>query len=134
MWVKMRAKHAQRTLEQIAEINAGSDANLTAQVSFSLAAMTLYTRWLGSARRCLTSACVALNAAGLRFIPATGRPPRLTEDVHERLVALSQIIYLENYMFLAVDGVEPKMTVRIGGEFRYDLQVRVRFLTPWGVD
>ena len=129
-WVQIRAKHAQRTFEQIAEINGGSDANLTVQVSFSLAIITLRSRWLDSARKCLTTTCVALNAAGLRFIPATDRPPELTEDVRERLVVLSQVIYMENYMFLVVDGTEPKMTVRIEKEFRHDLHVSVRSLTP----
>ena len=33
-------------------------------------------------------------------------------------------------MFLAVDGTEPKMTVRIEKEFRQDLQVRVQTFTP----
>ena len=125
----LRAKHAQRTWEQIAEVNRGSDPNLTIQVFFSLTSMTLHSRWLDSARKSLTRTCITLNAAGLRFVPATGRPPEFTEDVRERVVALSQIIYLENYMFLAVDGKEPKMTVRIEKEFRQDLQVRARSLS-----
>jgi len=133
-WVQLRVKHAQRAFEQITEISGGSNADLTVQVSFSLTAMTLYSRWLDSARKCLTTTCIALNAADLRFIPATSRPPELTEDVRERLVVLSQIIYLESYMFLVVDGIEPKMTVRIEKDFRHDLQVRVRSLTLCGVD
>ena len=128
--VLLHAKHAQRSFEQLAEISGGSDANLTVQVLFSLTSMTLHSRWLEFARTCLTRTCIALNAAGLRFIPATGRPPALTEDVHERVVVLSQVIYLESYMFLVVDGKEPKMTVRIEKEFRHDLQVMVRSLDP----
>ena len=96
----------------------------------SLVAMSIHARWLSPARQWLAKACISLNAANLRFIPATGRPPGLTEDVRERLVALSQVIYLESYMFLAVDGTEPMMAVRIEKEFRDDLQVRVRPLTP----
>ena len=92
--------------------------------------MALYSRWFDSARKCLTTAYAALNAAGLRFNPATDRPPGHTEDVLERLVVLSQIIYMESYMFLAVDGTKPKMTVRIEEEFRHDLQVRARSLAP----
>ena len=51
-------------------------------------------------------------------------------------MALSQAIYLESYMFLAVDGVEPMMVIRIEKEFRHDPQVRVCFLTPvaWSDD
>ena len=133
-WVQLRVKHAQRAFEQITEITGGSNADLTVQVSFSLTVMTLHSRWLDSARKCLTTTCVALNAAGLRFIPATGRPPGLTEDVRERLVVLSQIIYFESYMFLVVDGAEPRMTVRIEKEFRHELQVRVRSPAPRGMD
>jgi len=96
--------------------------------------MSLHARWLERARRFLTRACIALDAANLRFIPATGRPPGLTEDVHERLVVLSQIIYMESYLFLAVDGTGPKMAARIGEEPRRDLRVRVHFLTPCDMD
>ena len=81
-------------------------------------------------REYLKKACIALNAAKLRFIPDTGRPPELTEEVHERLALLSQVIYFEHYLFLAVDGLEPKMAARIEGEFRYELQVRARSLAP----
>lgn len=91
--------------------------------------MTLHARWLGPSRQCLTKACIILNAATLRFIPATGRPPGLTEAVHERAVVLSQIVYYESYLFLAVDGTEPKLATRIEREFRQELQVRVRLLT-----
>ena len=47
---------------------------------------------------------------------------------------LSQIIYMESHMFLAVDGTKPKMAVRIEEEFRHDLQVRARSLAPRAVD
>lgn len=63
-----------------------------------------------------------LHAANLRFVPAIGSPPGLSEDVRERAVVLSQIIYFESYMFLAVDGAEPKFISRIEKEFRYELQ------------
>ena len=106
------------------------------QVMFSITTMSLNARFLEFTRQYLTKTCIALNAKKLRFIPETGRPPELTEDLRERLVMLSQVIYLESYMFLAVDGIEPKMTTRIENEFRDELQVRVRFLTPaaWADD
>ena len=132
--VRLRAKHAQRAHEQVVELIGGNDANLKVHVVHSLAAMTLYSRWFEPARQCLTKACIALNAANLRFIPAIGRPPELTDDVREWIVVLSQVIYLENYLFLAVDGKEPIMTIRIEKEFRHELQVRPRFLGPCDVD
>jgi hypothetical protein len=132
--VRLHAKHVQLALEQAAGIRGGSDANLMTQVFLFIIVGGLHAGWVQPCREYLTKACIGLNAANLRFIPATGRPPELTEDVRERLVTLSQIIYVENYMFLAVDGTEPKMTARIEKEFRQELQVRVRFLAPCSVD
>ena len=134
MMVRLLAKHSQLSFEQLAEIISGSDANLEAQALLYVATGSLYSRWFALSRKSLRKACITVNAASLRFIPATGRPPGLTEDVRERLAVLSQTIYFENYMFLAVDGTEPMMTVRIEKEFRYELQVRVRFLAPCGID
>ena len=131
--VRLRAKHAQRTFEQVAEISKGSDANLTVQVLLYIAVTSLHGRWFEFTRQYLTRTCIALNAANLRFAPVTGRPPILTDDVRERVVVLSQVIYLENYLFLVVDGKEPNMTVRIEKEFRHELQVMPRFLIPYNV-
>ena len=128
-----RAKHAQRASEQVAEANVGSDRDLAVQISLSLVAVSIHARWLDPASQWLAKTCISLNVANLRFIPATGRPPEFTEDIHERIVTLSQVIYLESYMFLAVNGTEPMMTVRIEKEFRQDLQVMVCFPTPRGV-
>ena len=121
--VQLHAKHSQLAWEQIAEISKGYDAHLKAQIYLLIATASLYARWFEFCRQYLTKACIVINAAKLRFIPDTGRPPDLTEDVFERLAILSQNIYFENYMYLAVDGVDPKMTPRIEEEFRRDLQV-----------
>ena len=134
MMVRLHAKHAQSCFEQIVEISTGSDATLQTQALLCVATTSLHGRWFEHSRRYLTKACIALNAAKLRFVPATGHPPELTEDVYEELAVLSQTIYLENYMFLAVDGIEPKMAVRIEKEFRHELQVRVRSPSPRGMD
>jgi len=132
--VRLFAKHGQLALEQLAEIVKGSDAYLKVQAHLCVATGGLYIGGFKHSRHHLTRACIVIGAAKLRFIPATGRPPSLTDDVYERLVILSQIIYFDNYMFLAVDGVEPKMTARIEKEFRHELQVRVRFLILYGLD
>ena len=128
--VPLRAKYGQSSLEYIVEISKGNDAGLWTQAFLYIAASNLFERLFGPARQYLTRACIALNAAKLRFIPEAGRPPDFTEDVHERLAVLSQAIYFEHYMFLAVDGLEPKMTARIEKEFRHELPVRIRFLAP----
>ena len=128
--VRLHATHGQLSFEQVAEISKGDDAMLKAQTFLQVATSSLYGRWFGFCRRYLTKACIALNAAKLQFIPTIGRPPGLTEDVLERLAILSQSIYFENYMFLAVDGKEPGMTVRIEKEFRYELPVSFCFVSP----
>ena len=132
--VRLLAKSNQRAFEQVAEVNKGGDPDTKAHVFLHVATCGLHGRWLKLARKYITKACTALNEAMLQFIPATGRPPRLTDDVYERLATLSQIIYFENYMFLAVDGVEPTMTARIEREFRNELQVKVHSFASRGVD
>ena len=126
--VRLHAKHGQLAWEQIAEISKGNDANLKAQAFLQIATASLYGRWFEFSRQYLTKACIALNAAKLQFIPTAGSPPGITDDVLERLAVLSQNIYFENYMFLAVDGQEPKMTVRIEKEFRHEILARLCFL------
>ena len=121
--VKLWAKYGQSSLEYVLEISKGNDMDLQVQVYLFSTTVSLHERWFGFTRRYLTKACVALNTAKLRFIPDAGRLPELTEDVHERLATLSQLIYFEHYMFFAMDGLEPKMTARIEKEFRQELQV-----------
>jgi len=129
--VRLHAKHGQLGFEQLAEIDKGFDPSLKVHAFLYVATGN---PWFRISREYLVKACIALNAAKLRFIPDTGRPPEFTEDVHERLATLSQVIYFEHYLFLAVDGLEPKMTARIEKEFRHELQVSVRSLTPCDID
>lgn len=126
--VRLRARHAQRAFEQVAEISMGSDSSLKVHVFLCLVATSLRGGWFEFARQYLTKTRSVLKAANLRFVPATGRPPGLTEDVRERIAVLSQIIYWEAYLFLVVNGTEPKMPAGIEKEFRHELQVRARFL------
>ena len=132
--VRLHAKHGQLSFEQIAEISKGSDAHLKAQAYLQVAAASLNGRWFEFCRQYLTKACIALNAAKLQFIPTSGRPPALTEDILERLAILSQSIYFENYLFLVVDGKEPKMTTRIEKEFRREFLASLCFIVPYGSD
>ena len=131
--IRFLAKHTQRAFELLAELIMGNHVSLLVQVLISIASMSIHTRFPDFSRHHLRKACISLNAAKLQFIPVTGRPPELSEEVRERVVVLSQIVYLENYMFLAVDGIEAKMAARIEEEFRHELRVRVRLHTPCGV-
>ena len=56
--------------------------------------------------------------------PAFGRPPELTEEVQESLAVLSQLVDLENYLFLAIHQMKMIMT-RLEKEFQRELQVRI---------
>ena len=123
--IRLHARHAQRALEQILEVNKSDDMELQAQVSLYSTSACLSQRWFQIARSFLTRGCSAVNTAIMRFIPASGRPPELTEEVQERLAILSQLVYLENYLFLAIDQITPNMTARIEKEFRHELQVKV---------
>ena len=129
--LRLHAKHSQRALEQMSEAGKSGNAELKAQMSLFVASACLFQRWFRPARAHLAKACDAVDAANLRFIPVFGRPPELTEEVQERFAVLSQIVYTENYLFLAIDRTPPTMAVRIEKEFRRELQVRVlRWVCP----
>jgi hypothetical protein len=123
--LQLHAKHSQRALEQMSEAGKSGDAELKAQMLLCAASGALFQRWFRPARSYLRKACDAVNTANLRFIPVFGRPPELTEEVHERLAVLSQIVYTENYLFLAIDQTAPTMAARIEEEFRHELQVGI---------
>ena len=76
------------------------------------------------ARSLLPKAFEIIGKADIRFFPAYGRPPELSEQAREDAAVLSQAIYLENYLYLTSGGPEPVMATRIEREFRLDLQVR----------
>ena len=129
--VRLHAKHVKISREWLAKIFKGCDWELRAQVALwvTSSAVTLalndhYTLLY------MQRGCEAVNTAGLRFIPAHGRPPVFSEELHEKLSVLSQIIYLENFLSLALGGGEPTMTARIEKEFRHQLPVRHTPLSP----
>lgn len=85
----------------------------------------IITGFTASAPLYLSKTCEAINKADLQFLPVYGRPPELSDQVREDVTVLSQAIYLENYLYLVLDGSAPAMTVRIEREFRLDLEVRI---------
>ena len=87
--LRQRAKHAQRVFELLVEIVTGSKAELLVQLLLYVVTVSLHVRFSEFARQCLTKAGIALRAVSLRFIPATRRPPGLTEDVRERVMVFS---------------------------------------------
>ena len=70
------------------------------------------------ARSFLTKGCNAISAANLQFIPAFGRLLELVEEVQKSLAVLSELVDLENYLFLTVDRMKSKMTTRLEKGFQ----------------
>ena len=122
--IRLHARHAQRALEQTLEASKMDNVELKAQVYLSHTSGCISQRRFQMARYFLTKGCSAVNAANLQFIPTSGRPPELAEEVQESLVVLSQLVDLENYLFLAIDRMKSKMTTRLE-EFQRELQVRI---------
>jgi len=122
--VRFQARYLQKTLECFMDILKGHDWELKAQVGLWATAGSIIIPDRGRAPVYIRKSCEVVNTAGLRFIPTYGRPPEFSEDLHEKLSVLSQIIYFENFLFLTCGGAEPTMTARIEEEFRHQLQVR----------
>lgn len=120
---QFQARYSQRVWEELAKIQRGDNNELKAQAILSISACCLIFRWMDLASKYLHKACRTINTANLRFIPTCGQPPPYSEEIRERSAILSQVIYFENYLFLACGGPEPALTARIEREFRYELQV-----------
>ena len=123
--LRLHARHTQRALERMSEAGKSDNAELKTQMLLCATSACIFQRWFQPGRAYLTEACDIVNSADLRFIPVFGRPPELTEEVQERIGVLSQIVYTENYLFLAIDRTPPIMAARIEEEFRFELQVGI---------
>lgn len=122
--VRMQAVHAQKLWEDVADILRGNDCELKIHVGYLIATSYLFLRMTQGAKLFLWKCTTLVNNTGTRFLPAYGRPPELSEDLRENVTFLSQIIYLDNYLFMAFDGPSPKRTARIEKEFTHELRVR----------
>ena len=121
--IKLHARYVQASLELLTEISEGHDWELKTQVMLWVASGSIVMRLGVLTASYIEKSCDAIDAGGLQFIPTYGRPPAFSEDLHERLSALSQIIYFENFIFLTCGGPEPVRAARIEKEFRHRLQV-----------
>lgn len=121
--IRLQAKYFQRASELLVEIFKGCNWELRAQAALWVTAGSIIMRLTHITPLYIGKSCEAADMAGLQFIPTYGQPPALSEDIQERSSVLSQIIYFENFWFLACGGAEPTMTARIEREFRQKLQV-----------
>ena len=122
--VRLQAEYNQMAWESLSGVHKIGDQKLIAQALLLLIHAFVITGFATPAQLYLTKMCDVINRANLQFLPAYGRPPELSERVHEDVVVLSRAIYLENYFYLASRGPVPAMTARIEKEFRMELQVR----------
>jgi len=127
--IGLQTKYSRAILGPFVDVFEGHNWELKAQVALWIAAGFVSLRMINLARVYIQKSYEAVDAAGLQFIPTYGRPPELSEDLHEKLSVLSQIIYFENFFFLTCGGAEPMMTARIEKEFERKLQVRLASLS-----
>ena len=123
--IRLHARHAQRALEQTSEASKTDNVELKAQLYLNHTSGCISQRWFQMARSFLTKGCSAINVANLQFIPIFGLPSELAEEVQESLAVLSQLVYLENFLLLAIDRMKSKMMTRLETEFQRELQVRI---------
>lgn len=121
--VRLHARRAQIAWECLVELLKSNNYGVTVQAVVQLVASYILMRMAQMGILYIHKAYDAINAGGLHFVPTCGRPPELSEDLHEILVALSQTIYWSNYLFLIHGDPEPRATARLEKEFRLELPV-----------
>ena len=123
--VRLQAMYCQKAWETLAEIYGSDDQKLKVQGLVLLLHSLIIGGFPASAKFYLSKACGLIDAGNLRFLPIYGHPPELSDQVREDSAVLSQIIYVENYLYLVLDGPPPVKTAKIEREFRQDFQVRL---------
>ena len=110
---QLQARYLQRSFELLVEVLKDNDWELKAQVALWTCAASITQPDNSFIFPYLQKSCKAINTAGLQFVPTCGRPPQISEELHEKLSVLSQAIYFENLLFLTRGGAIPVMTTRI---------------------
>jgi len=119
--VRFQARRAQIALECLAELFSGKDYRVKVQVAVFAASGYALVNMPQRALLYIWKSCDFIKAGDLRFVP--WHPPEFSEDLHEILVALSQTVYLANYLFLMRNGPEPHATAALEREFQHELPV-----------
>ena len=121
--VRFHARRAQMAWEALAELFRGTDYRTIVQAAVLVASSHVYMCLPQTALLYIQKTCEFIRAGDLQFVPTCGRPPEFSEELHETLAALSQVIYWANYLFLMCRGPEPRATASLEREFRQDLPV-----------
>lgn len=131
--VRLQARRTQIGLECLAELFSGKDHRVKAQVATYVASGYAFINMPLTALLYIRKSYDFIKAGNLRFIPTCGRPPKFSEDLHETLAALSQTVYLANYLFLMCGGPEPHAIAGLEREFRQELPVCAFTSVPLGI-
>jgi hypothetical protein len=122
--VRLQAKYLQIAWESLIQLNQTNREREKVQALVLVAHGFVILRLSTSAQLYFLKACKIIEKAKLRFLPEHEPPAKFSEQVREEASVLSQVIYLENLLYLMVGGSAPARTARIEREFRFDLQVR----------
>ncbi|KAF9779641.1 hypothetical protein BJ322DRAFT_368458 [Thelephora terrestris] len=117
-----RARYGQMAWESIIPLIKTNQERDKAQALTLVAHSFLILGMSAGAQLYLMKACKIIEKAKLQFLPESGLPIAYSERVREEASVLSQAIFLENYIQLALDGLAPVKTARIEKEFRSDLE------------
>ena len=123
--VRLLARCVQKAWESFIEIYRGDDQRLAAQGMLLFLHSFVIMGFPSKVQFYLLKVCELINRGNLSLLPAYGRPPELSEQVREDAAVLSQVIYLENYVYLVFGGPAPVETAKIEREFRQNFQVRI---------
>jgi len=121
--VLFHARRVQTSWESLADLFRDSDYRTKVQAAVLVVSSHIHICMPQMALLYIQKSCDFIKAGNLQFVPTFGRPPEFSEDLHETLVALSQTVYWENYMFLMCSGPEPHTTAKLEKEFRQELPV-----------
>ena len=121
----LQANYVQMTLESLVQLSETNQERTKVQALVSLTHASILVGFTAVAQLQLLRACKIIAKAKLRFLPEYEPHAELSEQVREDVSVLSQVIYLDNYLYLTSDGSVPVpvQTVGIEREFRFDLQV-----------
>ena len=121
--VHFNARRSQTAWESLADLFKSRDYQDCLHTAVLVVSSHIYLRLPQMALLYIQKSCEFIEKGNLQFVPTCGPPPRFSEDLHENLTALSQTIYLTNYLFLMCGGPEPCATTKLETEFRQDLPV-----------
>jgi hypothetical protein len=121
--VRFHARQVQAFWEAVADLYKGKNYRTSTHFATSLLGGCIYLRKPQLALLYTQKCCEFIQAGNLQFVPTYGRPPEFSDDLHETLVALSQLIYWVNYLFMMCGGPEPRATAKLEKEFRQELPV-----------